>query len=437
MNYFKRIIFRLGIILIPLIYGVVFYFSVFGTEVKSAYIITTLICGVIFHIFNMVYEGYRVGVYRVREIIYSNFLSIVLTNIFSMIILFFLRELNIIECCIAVLIQSIILIIWSVSLNKLFYSVNNYHNFLLVYGRNPKDVIDKLAYSKRRYAIKDTISDKEDSNFIIDKLRHHDAIFLYDINRELKDKITLYCFRNNISLYHIPTIPEIIRTGLQNIYLIDSPIFFKRYWGLSLENRFLKRLLDLIIIIPVAIIASPFMLVTGIAIKLYDGGPILYSQTRLTLNGKTFKVYKFRSMIVDAEKKGARLASENDDRITPVGRIIRKIRFDELPQILNILKGDMSIVGPRPERPEIADEYLKVFPEFDLRLKTKAGLTGYAQVYGKYNTTPQDKLKFDLLYIQNYSIFLDIKLIIYTIKILFDPTSTEGIDEGATTAQRT
>ena len=173
------------------------------------------------------------------------------------------------------------------------------------------------------------------------------------------------------------------------------------------------------------------MIIVAILIKLYDGGPFLFKQKRLTIDGKVFEVYKFRSMIVDAEKDGvARLASKNDDRITPIGKFIRKVRLDELPQLFNILLGDMSIVGPRPERPEIAEEYMKTMPEFEYRLKVKAGLTGYAQVLGKYNTTPKDKLLLDLMYIEKYSLFLDLKLILMTIKILFMSESTEGVDDG-------
>ena len=148
----------------------------------------------------------------------------------------------------------------------------------------------------------------------------------------------------------------------------------------------------------------------------------------MTIDGREFYIFKFRSMRMDAEKDGiARLASENDDRITPIGKIIRMTRLDELPQLLNVLKGDMSLVGPRPERPEIAREYEAVLPQFKSRLKVKAGLTGYAQIYGKYNTTPYDKLKLDLTYIQNYSFVLDLKLILLTAKILFMKESTEGV----------
>ena len=172
------------------------------------------------------------------------------------------------------------------------------------------------------------------------------------------------------------------------------------------------------------------MLITAVTVKLYDGGPILYKQIRCTRGMKEFNIYKFRSMRVDAEKDGvARLATVADDRITPIGRFIRKVRIDELPQLLNILKGDMSFIGPRPERPEIISQYLEEIPEFRYRTKVKAGLAGYAQVYGKYNTTPYDKLKLDLFYIENYTTWLDFKLMLLTLKILLNPESTEGVSK--------
>ena len=204
---------------------------------------------------------------------------------------------------------------------------------------------------------------------------------------------------------------------------------------MSIEQAFAKRTMDIVIAGIACVIASPFMLVTALAVKLQDGGPALYKQKRLTIDGEEFYVYKFRSMRMDAEKDGvARLASAGDSRITPVGAFIRKVRLDELPQLFNILKGDMSIVGPRPERPEIAAQYEAEMPEFQYRLRVKAGLTGYAQIFGKYNTTPYDKLKLDLHYIQNYSVMLDVKLMIQTVKILFMKESTEGVAAGQTTA---
>ena len=185
------------------------------------------------------------------------------------------------------------------------------------------------------------------------------------------------------------------------------------------------------------ILASPVMLIIALAIKLYDGGPVLYKQKRVTLNEQVFDIYKFRSMIQDAEKDGvARLAAEGDSRITPVGKFIRKTRLDELPQLFNILKGEMSVVGPRPERTEHHEAYSKQIPEFPFRTKVKAGLTGYAQVYGKYNTPPYDKVQMDLMYVANKSIVEDFKLMLMTFKILFIPSSTEGVSADQTTAQK-
>ena len=176
------------------------------------------------------------------------------------------------------------------------------------------------------------------------------------------------------------------------------------------------------------------MLIIAIAIKLYDHGPVFYRQVRLTRGGKQFMIYKFRSMKIDAEANGAQLAKKDDDRITPVGKVLRNLHLDEIPQLFNVFVGDMSMVGPRPERPEIFEKYEESVPDFDFRLKVKAGLTGYAQVYGKYNTTPIDKLKLDLTYIQEYSYRLDLKLLLLTFRIVFRKESSEGVDKKQRTA---
>jgi lipopolysaccharide/colanic/teichoic acid biosynthesis glycosyltransferase len=218
------------------------------------------------------------------------------------------------------------------------------------------------------------------------------------------------------------------------ITLFDTELYLFRNRGLSVEQSFIKRTMDIVISLLILIILSPALIVVCIAIKAHDGGPIIHKQDRLTKDGRVFKILKFRSMRVDSEKDGAQLANKGDDRITPVGRVIRRLHVDELPQLINIIKGDMSFVGPRPERPDIACQYQESIPEFDFRLKMKAGLTGYAQVFGNYRTTPLDKLKLDLTYIENYSIWLDIMIIIQTIKIFFQKENSEGLDAGEKTA---
>ena len=275
------------------------------------------------------------------------------------------------------------------------------------------------------------ISISEGIKNIFETLKDCEAVVLSGLELLDRDKIVKYCYDRSIRVYIVPNIQDVIINNSDTIHLFDTPMLLLRNRGLSIENRFAKRTIDLILSLLAIIVTSPIMIIVALLIKMYDGGPALFKQKRLTIDGKIFDVYKFRSMIVDAEKDGvARLASKNDNRITPIGKFIRKVRLDELPQLLNILKGDMSIVGPRPERPEIAEEYGKVMPEFSYRLKVKAGLTGYAQILGKYNTTPKDKLLLDLMYIEKYSLFLDFKLMLMTIKILFMSESTEGVDEG-------
>ena len=245
-------------------------------------------------------------------------------------------------------------------------------------------------------------------------------------------------YSRNMRVYMMPKITDVLVQGSDQIHLFDTPILLTREYALTIGQRVSKRLIDIICALILLVIASPIMLITAILIRVYDGGPAFYKQVRCTRDQKEFYILKFRSMRVDAEKDGvARLAAKKDDRITPIGKFIRAVRIDELPQLINILRGDMSFIGPRPERPEIIKQYMEEMPEFAFRMRVKAGLAGYAQVYGKYNTTPYDKLKLDLTYIENYSLWLDIKLMLLTLKILFQPESTEGIDSTQTTALKT
>ncbi len=269
-------------------------------------------------------------------------------------------------------------------------------------------------------------------------LRDAEAIFLCGIHSHERNQIIKYAVDHGISCYVIPRVGDVVMSGATKLHLFHLPILRVDRFSPDLEYYAIKRAIDIILSLIALILLSPLLLIICIAIKATDGGDILYRQTRLTKDGKIFKILKFRTMRMNAESDGvARLSTgDHDDRITPVGRILRKVRFDELPQLINILKGEMTIVGPRPERPEIAAEYEKELPEFRLRLQVKAGLTGYAQVYGKYNTTPYDKLLMDLMYIAKPSFAEDFKIILATIKILLLPESTEGVEEGKRTADK-
>ena len=283
---------------------------------------------------------------------------------------------------------------------------------------------------KDKYNITGLIAAEEGYDAIVKKIPQYDAIILNDVAAPLRNDILKFCYRYRVRTYVAPKLTDIMVRGAKNISLFDTPLLLVKGTGLTPAQRVGKRLMDIVLCSVAMVIAAPVMAVVAIAIKLEDGGPVFFRQKRLTRNNREFEILKFRSMIVDAEKyAGAVLATDNDPRITKVGKFIRATRLDEIPQILNILKGDMSIVGPRPERKVIADEYCKDIPEFPYRLKVRGGLTGYAQIYGKYNTSAYDKLRLDLMYIENYSLLLDIKLIILTLRIIFSKESTEGIDK--------
>ena len=331
----------------------------------------------------------------------------------------------------------VLVLIWALFMRWIYAIIYPPHEMLLIYGNiSPNAIIRKLESRGDKYHVKEKVALSAGVETIYERILRYDAVLIGDIMVEDRNRFIKFCFEKNIRCYTIPKISDIMIRNSESIDLFDSPLLLFRNNGLTYRQMFVKRAMDIGISALGIVLASPVMLLIAACIKLYDGGPVFYKQNRQTKDGKEFQILKFRSMIVDSERQGARLAKANDDRITPVGKVIRRLHFDELPQLFNILYGDMAFVGPRPERKEITEEYTKKIPEFPFRLKVKAGLTGYAQVYGQYNTVPYDKLKLDLTYITNYSIWLDIKLIILTVKILFQKEKSEGVDDGQKTALR-
>lgn len=230
-------------------------------------------------------------------------------------------------------------------------------------------------------------------------------------------------------LFLVPTLTDVIVNRTKELHQIDTPLLCSREHRHTIEERAVKRTMDIAVSAVALLITSPLLLAIAVAIKLDDGGPVLFRQERLTRDGKLFCIFKFRSMVTDAERDGQRLASEHDARVTRVGRVLRKSRLDELPQLWNVLLGDMSLVGPRPECPAIAARYEKQLPEFAYRLKVKAGITGYAQVFGDYTTAPADKLMMDIMYIEQHDIVVDINILLLTIRALFITEKTRGRKE--------
>lgn len=326
--------------------------------------------------------------------------------------------------------QAVMVLVFVFFYTAVYFRLYAPHTMLMIYGTDEAVTLKfKMDSRKDKYKIKKLICVDVGLERVCQEIVKYDCVLINDVPAEIRNDILKFCYQHKIRSYIVPKISDILMRGAVDISVLDTPIVMVKGTGLSLVDRFLKRTLDILVSLVAAIVASPIMLVVAIAIKIEDGGPVFYKQKRVTMNNREFEVMKFRSMIVDAEKKtGAVLAAGNDSRITKVGRFIRATRLDEIPQVLNILKGDMSLVGPRPERKVFIDEFCENIPEFAYRTKVKAGLTGYAQIYGKYNTTPYDKLRLDLMYIENYSILLDLKLLLLTVRIIFSKDSTEGID---------
>ena len=397
------------------------------------------IYGVLLFFFSNMYGGMRIGYLKNLEVIFSQLLATLLVNVitYGQISLMMLRLYDIPVYLGMIMIQFVWIVIW-INISSLIYkNVFPPRQLLLVHGDRPiDDILAKFAKRKDKFEVSKCMH----INTGVEKIEkevmeRYDAVVLWDISETDRNRLLKYCYGKSIRTYIMPKIPDVIVKGAEELHLFDTPLLLTREYVLTIEQRFAKRFIDLFFALILFIIASPFMLLTALAVKLYDRGPVLYKQVRCTTGGKEFKILKFRSMSVDAEKDGvARLASKNDSRITPVGKFIRKVRLDELPQLINIIRGDMSFIGPRPERPEIIAQYMEIMPEFSYRMKVKAGLAGYAQVYGKYNTTPYDKLKLDLAYIENYSVWLDLKLMLLTVKVLLWPDSTEGVETNQITA---
>lgn len=408
--------------------GVVFPFY------NKGHLFIMLVYVIFLIIFFYIYGGLKFGYLKCASIILSQVLATICANVLAyfQIVLLSAKFVSIVPMLALTLIDIVVISIWAKFVTVLFKKIFPPRKILLLYEEyNPSLMEYKMRGRDDRYKIEMSQNIHEISeNELHELIRKYDAVLIYDVHSLERNKILKFCYEEAIRVYLTPKISDILIKSADTNHLFDSPLFLLRNNGLTFEQKLVKRVMDIIISVIVIIFASPIMLVTAIAIKLYDGGPVLFKQERCTIGGKVFSIHKFRSMIVDAEKEGKSIpATEHDPRITPVGNFIRKTRIDELPQMFDILVGNMSVVGPRPERVEHVRAYTEDIPEFSFRLKVKGGLTGFAQIYGKYNTTAYDKLKLDLMYIQNYSVLMDIRLIFMTIKIMFMKESTEGFDE--------
>lgn len=374
----------------------------------------------------------RIDELRKSEIIFYEVFALLFANAIAYVQICLIEAViaNILGMVFIMLAQVAALIIWTYLSFIIVHKLNPPEKMLIIYGSHlATEIVYKMSNLEERYVISESANVDEGIEALMAKIDRFSSLVICDVPARLRNDLLKYAYQQNKSIYVIPKISDIVIRSASDISYFDSPIMKCSSTGLTVEQRVIKRTVDIVCSLLALIVLSPLFLIIALAIKFYDGGPVFYKQKRCTRDLKPFDILKFRSMIVDAERNGPQPAVSNDSRITPVGKVIRALRIDELPQIINILKGDMSIVGPRPERIEHVEKYSAEIPEFVCRYKVKGGLTGYAQVYGKYNTTAYNKLKMDLIYIQNYSLALDFKLILMTLQILFKKESTEGFDK--------
>lgn len=423
------------LLMIPFLICWTLYYEPRTTTVgsKQVSVLVMIIFFFICYYFGQRLDCFRVSILQIRDVIFGEVLAVMITDIIMYILIWMLsiHLPNLIPGLITWGGQCVIGVIWAFVMHQSYFSTHPPLRTIVIYDERMgmENLIHTYGLEKR-FNIK-TVYPVESIMDKLEVMEEFDAAFLCGIHSRERNIILKHCINHKIKLFMIPRIADVMMRGSEQIHMLHLPILKTQRYKPSIEYQIIKRTMDIVVSGIATIVLSPLFLITAIAMKS-DGGPAFYKQKRLTKDGKVFEILKFRSMRVDAEKySGAVLsAGENDPRITKVGRIIRACRLDELPQLLNILKGDMSLVGPRPERPELQKEIEKEVPEFGLRLQAKAGLTGYAQVYGKYNTTFYDKLLMDLMYISKPSILEDLTIMLATVKILTSKESTEGVGEG-------
>lgn len=377
-------------------------------------------------------KGRSLGEMRVFDIIVSQELALLIGNLCFYVPLSLLsyRVLNPDFLIAMSFVQAAFIVLWCFLGNRLFFYLFRPLEMILISDRHAdRDMQQKLSRYWERYHICAVLPSGTSREDLLAAFSGCHAVLLDTADRELQDWVSMECFRRNLFLFLVPTIENVILHSSRRLHLVDTPILRTDSHRISSFDLFLKRILDIGASALGLVLTLPVTLASALAIRLGDGGPVFFRQQRLTRDGEVFELIKFRTMIVDAEKDGQRLAEKNDSRITKVGAVLRKTRLDELPQLWNVLKGDMSLVGPRPECPALATEYEKTLPEFSYRLKVKAGITGMAQVYGNYATAPRDKLLMDIMYIEEYTLSLDLKLLLLTVRTLCLPEKTAGVEK--------
>lgn len=440
---------RLLKLLVILLQPLLFYYvwvHYYASKMADVYLwrgnlAVTVLYGIILLLLTRIYRGFEVGNLEKLELFVSHCLSQFIANCVFYLLSFFLCERLVSPLPLLILqgAEMLLLFGWT-SFADFYYWKHAGKEQLIILYRSPADLdrTEHLSGFLRRFVVAQKLSLCQYETSLSQEIAKADCVLVVGVDADVRNGILKDCTECGIPAYVLPKTGDILMRGA-DMYLVSGEILLHVAEASPTQEYLIaKRAFDILISLVALIVLSPLMLLTAVAIKLYDGGPVFYRQIRLTKNRQKFKILKFRSMRVDAEKDGlARLSCEGDDRITPVGRLIRACRMDELPQLWNILRGDMTLVGPRPERPEIAAQYETELPAFSLRLQVKAGLTGYAQIYGRYNSEPYEKLQMDLMYINNMSAAEDLRLLFGTLRILLSKESTSGVKAEQATAAHT
>ena len=401
--------------------------------------VTLLTFTVLLTIMVSVYGGYDIGKRKSRPVISSLVLAVGITDLVTYLqleimnvndaknstLILFGWDFLLLLCVMAV--QAITIILLTRLGNKLYFNIHPPENCCIIAGSRiaANHVADKLGRYKLQYAVRDMVN--FNTRDVYDCILRNDSIFFADIPVEHRTRLLEFCYEHQKNVFAAADLYDVMVANGRQIILDDCPFVAMGRGGLEMHEQLVKRIMDIVIAAAALLLLSPVMLLAAIAIVIEDGGNVFFLQRRKTIDGRVFKIVKFRTMRKDAADLGPQVSVRlNDGRITHVGTFLRKFRLDELPQLFNILKGDMSMVGPRPEMLENVDQYSKEFPAFIYRQRMKAGLTGYAQIEGRYNTTAKDKLMLDLMYIENYSIWLDVKLLLRTLTVFFKKDSTQG-----------
>ncbi|MDO5573168.1 MAG: sugar transferase [bacterium] len=382
---------------------------------------------IILFLLTCIYGKYDVGIRKSKQIIFSLALAGIITDLFTYFQLIIMKTNdandrtfkieNLSILFIVMIVQILIYIVMTYFGNAFYFWIKGAESCLIITSdiENAERVAGALDDFKKKYRVMDIVDYRRED--LTDRMLAVSTVFLYDVPVDVRTHIIDFCYQNLKNIYFNPQIADILERNSKQVIIDDISFYSSQFHLITYEQRIIKRLMDIFISTVALVITSPVLLVSAVCIKKNDGGSILFRQKRATANGRVFLIYKFRTMKENVDNYSV---TGDDDRVTSVGRFLRKYRIDELPQFYNILKGDMSLVGPRPEMLENVEDYTKEMPEFQYRLRMKAGLTGNAQIIGKYNTSSRDKLMLDLMYIENYSILKDIQLLFQTILVLFN-----------------